>query len=281
MKVLWVSDYGLHHHQGGAQRSNSLIIEEGKKRGHSVIEFNVDSDDRLLHPEYDLLVSSNLEALCQKPRLVEWTSTFPNHVRVEHDSNRYLSAEDRKLLFSSCKKSFFLSNFHLQQFISSYGDYFTNAEIIPDPIDTNMFCDKKLKREDKTLYVGFMHELKGTNEFFAHVIENPEDSFVVAGWSNDPRFTQTCEMLSNVEFLGKVDFSEMPILYNKHRSLFYKPTFYEPYCRSVAEAIFCGMEVIGNDLIGCLHHMKEAGKDEMVSQCSRAPESFWESVECL
>ena len=33
MKVLWVSDYTLKHSQGGAQRSNNLIIEEGKKRG--------------------------------------------------------------------------------------------------------------------------------------------------------------------------------------------------------------------------------------------------------
>tara|TARA_Y100000296_G_C5178720_1_gene261817 strand:- start:6143 stop:6988 length:846 start_codon:yes stop_codon:yes gene_type:complete len=281
MKVLWVSDYGIKLNSGGAQRSNSLIIEEGKKRGHSIIEFNVNSDDKLLHPEYDLLVSSNLEALCRKPRMVEWLSTFPNHVRVEHDSNRYLPAEDRRLLFSSCKKSFFLSSFHLQQFVSSYGDYFTNAEIIPDPIDPITFCDRGLERENKTLYVGYMHPYKGTSAFFSHVIENPEDSFVVAGWSNISQFVQTCEMIPNIEFLGKIDFTEMPILYNKYKYLFYKPTFYEPYCRSVAEAIFCGMEVIGNDLIGCLHHMKEAGKDEMVSQCSRAPESFWESVECL
>ena len=41
------------------------------------------------------------------------------------------------------------------------------------------------------------------------------------------------------------------------------------------------MDVIGNDLIGCLQDLKEVGKDEMVSQCARAPEIFWESVECL
>ena len=73
MKVLWVSDYTLKHSQGGAQRSNNLIIEEGKKRGHQILEFSVDSPDNLLTPDYDLMVSSNLEALSKKDRGVKGT----------------------------------------------------------------------------------------------------------------------------------------------------------------------------------------------------------------
>ena len=281
MKVLWVSDYTLKHSQGGAQRSNNLIIEEGKKRGHQILEFSVDSPDNLLTPDYDLMVSSNLEALSKKDRFVEWLTTFPKHVSVEHDSNRYLDDDSRRSLFKSCIKAFFLSNFHLQQFIDSYGDYFQNAEIIPDPIDPDTFFDKGQERENKILYVGFMHQLKGTNELFSYAVENSDSDFVVAGWTNEYHFVQTCENMPNIEFLGTVPFSEMPNLYNKYKTMFYKPTFYEPYCRAVAEAISCGMDVIGNDLIGCLHHMNEVGKEEMVSQCARAPEIFWESVECL
>ena len=280
MKVLWISDYG-NDHQGGAQRSNSLVIDEGIRRGHSIAEFNVGSDDGILHPEYDLLVSSNLEALYHKPRIIEWITTFPKHVRLEHDANRYLSQKDREALFTSCKKAFFLSNFHLKQFVDSYGDYFINTDIIPDPIDSLLFKNQDLEREDKILYVGNMHQLKGTNSLFSYAIENPEEEFVVAGWSQDPYFIQTCHTIPNIDFIGNVRFEEMPNLYNKYKKLFYTPAFYEPYCRSVAEAIFCGMEIISNDLIGCLHHMEEVGRDEMVSQCSKAPESFWESVECL
>ena len=281
MRILWVSDYTLKSSPGGAQRSNHLIIEEGRKRGHQVTEFDVESNDGLLHPDYDLLVSSNLAALSQKPNFVEWLTTFPNHVRVEHDSNRYLEASVRKSLFLSCKKAFFLSNFHLSQFTNSYGDYFSNAEIIPDPIDASMFYDMGLEREDKTLYVGYLHPYKGTNSLFSYAIENPEEDFVVAGWSSIPQLIQTCQIMPNIEFIGTVDFSEMPSLYNKYKRMFYRPTIYEPYCRSVAEAIFCGMEIMGNDLIGCLHHMEEVGKDKMVSQCTKAPEFFWKSVECL
>ena len=281
MKVLWVSDYTLKHNQGGAQRSNHLIIEEGKKRGHKIIEFSVDSNDSLLTPDYDLLVSSNLEALSRKDNFIEWLATFPKHVRVEHDSNRYLDSKSRKSLFTSCQKAFFLSNFHIQQFVSSYGDYFHNAEVIPDPIDSSLFFDQQKEREDKILYVGFMHQIKGTNDLFSYAIENTVLSFVVAGWSENCHFINMCQTIPNIEFLGTVEFSQMPELYNSYKKLFYKPTFYEPYCRSVAEAICCGMEIIGNDLIGCIHHMEEVGKDAMVSQCSRAPELFWENVECL
>lgn len=126
-----------------------------------------------------------------------------------------------------------------------------------------------------------MHQLKGTNELFSYAIENPEKDFVVAGWSDQQHFIQSCNMIPNIEFIGTVDFEEMPNLYNSYKTLFYKPAFYEPYCRSVAEAICCGMEIIGNDIIGCLHHMNEVGRDTMVSECATAPELFWEKVTCL
>ena len=281
MKVLWISDFGLHHNKGGAQRSNNLIVEKGKELGHDLVEFFFDSNESLLHPNYDLLVSSNLEAINRKPNIIQWISSHHNHVRVEHDSNRYLSPESRKTLFTSCKKAFILSSFHLKKFQESYGSYFINTEIVPDPIDSNCFYDKKEKREDKILYVGYMHQLKGTNELFSYAIENPEKDFVVAGWSDQQHFIQSCNMIPNIEFIGTVDFEEMPNLYNSYKTLFYKPAFYEPYCRSVAEAICCGMEIIGNDIIGCLHHMNEVGRDTMVSECATAPELFWEKVTCL
>ena len=282
MKVLLISDYCLRHTPGGAQRSNAIVMEEGRRRGHTVFEYNWDSDQSILAHSYDLVISSNLEALFAKfPPIIEWIISQKNHVRLEHDANRYLPNDLRRALFQSCKKAFFLSTFHYENFVESYGDYFVNVEIVPDPIDAEIFQDLKKDREDKILYVGFMHPFKGTDEFFSYALENPHLDFVVAGWSNSERYLRNCEVFSNVEMLGRISHEEMPSLYNKYAKLFYKPVYYEPFCRSVAEALFCGIEIESNNLVGSLRFFNEVGYDEFVDQCNKAPETFWEKVECL
>lgn len=282
MRILLVSDYSLKHTSGGAQRSNDIVVQEGRNRGHVISEYNYDSDPRILDESYDVIISSNLETISKiRPQIIPWLASHPRHARLEHDANRYLSSEARKLLFQSCKKTFFLSKFHCQNFVQSYGNYFVNVEIVPDPIDAEMFKDFGEEREDKILYVGFMHPFKGTDRLFSYALENPDLSFVVAGWANDETYMRKCEVFPNIELLGKVDYEEMPSLYNKYASLFYKPVFYEPFCRSVAEALLCGIEIQSNNLVGSLHFFKDVGYDEFVSRCNRAPEIFWEKIECL
>ena len=282
MKVLLISDYSLSHTPGGAQRSNDLLMQKGRELGHFVSELHYDSDpNRILNQHYDVVISSNLEAISNtNPKIVSWICTHPYHVRLEHDSNRYLAPETRRALFTSCKKTFFLSEFHYKNFVDSYGDYFVNIEIVADPIDSGLFFNRDTKREDKILYVGFMHHLKGTNEFLSYCLLNPELDFVVVGWASDENYTRSCHALDNVEMLGKFDYEDMPALYNRYSKMFYKPLFYEPFCRSVAEALMCGMEVDSNDLIGSVHLYKEVGHEAFVSQCDKAPEIFWEKLGC-
>ena len=136
MKALLISDYSLKHTSGGAQRSNEIVVEEGRRRGHSINEYNHDSSDHLLAHHYDIVISSNLEAISSSsPNIIPWIISQSNHIRLEHDANRYLSNDLRRALFQSCKKAFFLSKFHYQNFVESYGNYFVNVEIVPDPID--------------------------------------------------------------------------------------------------------------------------------------------------
>ena len=282
MKVLWISDFGIKHNIGGAQRSNQLVIEEGQRQGHHIIEFNYDSEDSILRGTYDLVVSSNLEVLSRRlPEIIKYiASNGERHARIEHDSNRYLQVQDRELLFGNCSKSFFLTKFHYNQFIEMYGDIFQNIVIVPDPIDTNFFYDTNKDREEKVLYIGYMHYLKGTNNFFEYVMNNPSIYFVMAAWG-DAGFEQVARSFSNVEWLGQLSYEEMPSLYNKYKTMYYHPVFFEPFCRAVGEALLCGMEIDGNDLIGSLHHYNEVGKEEFISGCNNATQSFWKNIDEL
>ena len=71
----------------------------------------------------------------------------------------------------------------------------------------------------------------------------------------------------------------MPLLYNKYKTLYYHPIGFEPFCRSVGEAVLCGMELDCNDLVGSLHHLQEVGTEEFVKQCNEASKMFWDRVE--
>ena len=65
MKILLVSDFGIRHSLGGAQRSNRLILDEGIERGHDISIYHYDTDQSVLWDNYDLVISSNLEIIIQ------------------------------------------------------------------------------------------------------------------------------------------------------------------------------------------------------------------------
>jgi len=280
-KIIFISDFNLSHSLGGAQRSNEIIIQKGRELGYSILEanfnfnFNVEDFD-----QYDILISSNLEAIYKlNPNIIDKIANHKYHVRLEHDSNRYLKQEDREKLFRSCKKTVFLTNFHYQFFINNYGDIFNNVEIISDPIDTNLFYNQNKEREDKILYVGFMHELKGSLGFFELVMNNPNIKFVIAGWGTIV-FDFLASNLPNVEYLGNVDHTNMPNLFNKYETLYYNPIIPEPFCRSVAEGVLCGIKLMSpnSNIIGCLNELREIGREKFIENCQNASKIFWDKI---
>lgn len=281
MKILLVSDFGIRHSLGGAQRSNQLILDRGIQRGHDISIYHYDTDSSVLWDTYDVIISSNLEVISKtNPMVIQYCATANNHVRLEHDFCRYLDNNVREYLYTSCKKTFFLTNYHHKKFIEYYGDYFVNVEIVPDPIDIKRFYNMEMDRSNDILYVGFMHPLKGTNNFISYVNNNPDKTFKVAAWG-DNKYEDFMRNAPNVNFLGKVDYMDMPALYNMHKQMYYKPDFDEPFCRAVGEALMCGVGILGDpENIGSLHMLKEDPAN-FADKCNKAAQTFWEILECL
>lgn len=281
MKILYLSDFSLKHTIGGAQRSNDGLIQRGLELGHEIDFINYDSNLAVLRDvhRYDYVVTSNFETLSRVGGLIDLVYSLTNHIRVERDMNLYLSEEDRYKLFSNCKKTFFLTDYHYQQFRNFYGDYFQNVQILPSPFDTKSFFDFGKERENITLYSGFCHSFKGTNVFIRYAKDNPDKKFVCSCWGSDFYIDQI-KGLDNVEFLGKVEYSDMPNLYNRVDSFFYKPNMHEPLCRSVTEAILCGVPtMILNDKIGATHEVDRVGIDTFKDTCGSSANTFWRIME--
>lgn len=281
-KILWLADFDLDKAPGGAQRSDKLIIDKGKLLGFNILKLNHETfGEHVNIHDYDILVTSNVCAVLQKfPWVLDEITKHKYHVRIEHDSNDYLSQEDRIKLFSFCKKTFFLTDYHFNFFQQLYGNIFKNVEIVPDPIETDKFYDYKEQRQDKILYVGYMHPLKGTSNFFELALRNPDAKYVVAGWSDYQTYNFLSVNIPNIEHLGLIKYEEMPKIYNKYKTIYYEPNLREPFCRSVAEAITCGMSIMtgSQSKIGCLHDIKKYGIEKFKENCKNASVDFWNKV---
>lgn len=281
-KILWLADYDLDTAPGGAQRSDKIIIDKGKLLGFNILKVNHETFGKHINiHNYDILVTSNVCAILQKHSWVlDEITKHKYHVRIEHDSNDYLNQESRIKLFSFCKKTFFLTDYHLLFFKQLYGDIFQNVEIVPDPIETDKFYDFQKEREDKVLYVGYMHPLKGTSNFFEHVLRNPHQKFAIAGWSDYQTYNFLSKNVPNVENLGLIQYQQMPQVYNKYKSLYYDPNLREPFCRSVAEAVICGMLILTSkeNQIGCIQDIKKYGTEKFKENCKNASIDFWNKI---
>ena len=281
MKVLWVADFSISHNPGGAQRTNQYVIDKGRELGHDITEYNYDSPQELLDADYDLAVSNNLEHLYhQKNPVLEYLVRHPPHVRFEHDGCFYLSPDERHTIFSSTILNVFLSGYHHQQFVSLYGNIFGDPAYIPPYIPTDIFYDHGKEREDATVTVGLLHALKGVHNFKNEVLAHPNQKYVVAGWCENHKLQRSLEQLPNLEWKGKVGYRMMPMIFNRYTRFFYHPidTFFEPWCRSVGEAAFCGINLDCSDNIGAIRDIQKYSLDKLQQLCSNAPNEFWNVI---
>jgi len=278
-KILWLSDFDLNEAPGGAQRSDKILIDHGILQGFNILKVNHEtfSSIKSIH-DFDIVISSNLCILDTKyPFIIDEINKHKCHVRLEHDSNTYLTQEKREKLFGNCAKTIFLSDYHFLFFKELYGDIFKNVEIISDPIETDRFYDYGQQREDKILYVGYMHPLKGTSNFFELALRNPDIKFAIAGWSDYQTYNFLSVNVPNIEYLGLVKYEQMHQVYNKYKTFYYEPNLREPFCRSVAEAVICGMVIMTSkqSQIGCLHDIEKYGIEKFKENCKNSPVKFW------
>ncbi len=277
MKILWIADLSLDQNPGGAQRSDDILIKYGRSIGHEIVELNY-GDVFNVESGYDYIITGNVYSFCKGvSNFLPWINHQKNHIRLEHDSNLYLTEDERQLLFGNCVKTIFLSKTHHYLF-SQYKNTYNNIYIVEDPIDTKSFYDYGQDREDAILYAGFLHPLKGFESLCQKIESNPSLKFVVAGFGDDNIIDRLVNH-KNVEYFGLVQYDDMPKIYNFYTDFFYYPNIPEPFCRSVAEAILCGMNVEIKGLIGSAQLYNEVGLEVFRVLCQDAPERFWDIVE--
>ena len=63
-KILWLADYNLTEAPGGAQRSDKMIIDQGRLLGYNILKVTHNEiNDKLDIDSFDVVISSNIHAL--------------------------------------------------------------------------------------------------------------------------------------------------------------------------------------------------------------------------
>ena len=281
MKVLFISDFSLSQNSGGAQQSNDIVIQKGKDRGHEIVLHTHDSSPVDFLSHYDVLVSSNLEHInAAYPYKLDFILRHPNHVRYEHDSCLYFNPSVRQKIFESTKISFFSTNFHISRFKANYGNYFKTAQVVYEPINTELFKDEGQEKIYDVIYCGYLHPLKGLDKLVEFAQQNPDRNISVFGWGEN-NIEATFNSISNIDFFGKKDQQEISEIFKRSKAIFHHPIVDEPFCRMVAEGLLCGVEEIIGDTerIGAYLEFIKEGKESFREKCANASDIWWDKVE--
>jgi hypothetical protein len=270
VKILWIADYLLKEHKGGAQQTNSLMIKEGRKRGHTIKEVSGgavgDSKQR-----YDGIIINNITKYSEE-QIKELVDTG-KCIRYEHD---YWVAENYPELYDKVKHTVFLSPLHLETAEKKAGRKIKNYSLCPSPIDVSLFeCSDKKREPMSTLFAGHMHEVKGSNEFVNYVEQNPMFKFYIAGWGGDLPLLNRFE---NVEYLGELELKELVKWYQKVEYFYHRPRL-EAFGRVVIEAYLSGCNLLVNNNVGAISWDWDFSNYEEVRKGVQSEDKFWKIIE--
>lgn len=276
-KIAWVADYSLSQHQGGAQRTNQIIIDRGRELGYEIEEVN---SDNFHLPEADLYILNNIHYIYWNytPQLLEIIDSKP-FIRYEHDYLWKIPMPFSEIqhIYDQSLLNIFLSPLHLEEHQKA-GLKLERVHLQPSPIDTERFTRGEGKK-GTVLYTGELAEHKGLLNIFSHASNNPDLKYDLYGWAGNMWEKLKEDMPRNCKVNTPLGYEKMPDLYRKYGKFIHMPLWIEPFGRTVAEAYLSGCELITNNKVGFQSYDWDYSDYEGVRQrLAEAPDLFWEKV---
>ena len=296
MRVAWVSDFSQESKlKGGAEISEFLMMEEGRKRGHSITMFDsslsINFDERLYN--YDLFVINNILRFNKEQIRKIRDNLMVPYINYLHDYNfcKYRNADCMFYNCSLCDNgnnpdyhwfgklfdnaifNVFLSPLHLKLTVKKYPNL-TNSVIIPSPIDLSKFKPNNVQAKGNYLYFGNIYKGKGIDKVLKE-FKDKGKKLCFAGQFWDPSFKE--EIMKDHTYLGEIPYDKIPELLNNFEYFIRYTPLKESFGRSTVEALACGCKIISNNKIGA--DSFDCSEKELIEKCDRAPKVFWDKIE--
>lgn len=164
----------------------------------------------------------------------------------------------------------FLSPLHERIISKSIGIPENHKSLIVNPIiNTNVFKNYNIERDIEFLFVGVLSEAKG----YFELREKFRDKDIYLVGDIHPGI-----ILDFGTYLGKLSYSEIPLIMNRAESFVYLPRWPEPQGRVVVEAALSGCKLITNENVGALSFPYDISDPRNIE---KSGELFWEELEEL
>lgn len=286
--IIWLEDFNYIQHPGGAQLTNKIIMDHGKNIGFFIDEYNLNDfksgafNIKDLLKENSLFILNNIVHLyknypCEMRKIIN----NKNCIRYEHDylwDHNIMPRNMMKKVYENCKFKIFLSPLH-QNIHKIKGMNVSNSIIIPSPINTKEFYNKRLAREKNSyIYIGGVSHHKGTESIFKFARENSKAKIDIYGWIDHKDLLDNVP--ENVFIYEKIDYSKVPDLLNEYEYAIHLPNWAEPFGRFCAEAYLCGCKIVTNNNNG-FYSFGWKKYDEVKENLENAPRNFWMNIKSM
>lgn len=286
--IIWLEDFSTDQHPGGAQLTNKIIMDHGRNVGYFIDEYNLQDfksgsfNIKDLLKEDSLFILNNIVHLYKHfPKEMVKILNTKNYVRYEHDylwDHNIMPRYMMKKVYENAKFKIFLSPLH-QNTHKIKGMNIENSIIIPSPIDTKTFYNKKFSREKKSyIYIGGVSKHKGSENIFKFARENKDIKVDIYGWVDHKELLD--DLPENVFIFDKVDYSKVPDLLNEYEYAIHLPNWNEPFGRFCAEAYLCGCKILTNNRNG-FYSFGWTKYDTVKDNLENAPRNFWMNINSI
>lgn len=273
MKIAWLADYTLEMHYGGAQVTNDMYIEAGKKRGLKIIQL---TPKNILDYNFDLYVINNIEKFEAKKinELIENVS----YMIVSHDYYLLENISKYPDIFRYSLVNVFMSRMHAKEYVKELK--IENVSYNTSPVDVKKFkINKKVrKQENLVLWIGNLHPYKGLNNVLNFAKINPEKSFKLVMTRIENPNSLPKSNLENVMFLCQMEQNKLLKLYQKAEYIIALPNWIEPTGRTVLEGYLCGCSLITNKNVGFMGENWDWNNYEEIKTKAQSENLFWEKI---
>jgi len=266
-KVLWISDRSYPDYNGGAERTDYVIRDAGKKLGLEIDWISTFPKDT---EKYDLVVISNIHM---------WKDEVAEQLLLETYTPILFFSHDPLIhrWYPTAIKQAFCSVFMSPAHCKFYRKKFFIKNYIVQPhgiIDLDRWYGEE-KREDYCLYVGDLNTYKGAQNVYKWAEENPDREVRVWG-RHMVKFPFT---IDNFKYYGWMDEEELPKKLATASYFIHLPEYIDPCPRMIMFALLSGCEIIGNDNIGTSSYdWPWENLDRIKDILRKAPEEFWRKV---
>lgn len=261
--VAWISSRSYPEYEGGAEITEYVLMEKGRKQGLKIDYWNKNPEK-----DYDLYLFGNTH---------DW---YPQKVFDLIEGKRFVFFSHDPLIKEQTLR--LLKNSFLVVFMSpKHRDFFLSKlkkkkTLLQPPAFLDLEKWYSTKKENYAVYIGDLNEYKGVQNLYSYAKDHPETTFKVFG-RNFASFPFT---LDNFHYYGWLPTEDVAKELAKAKYFVHLPSRVDPGPHMVIKAYLSDCELIVNENVGVLSYTEWNwdNKEEIKKKLREKTNTFWERI---